>query len=54
MQIGEGIENVLMNMVFQKKKIQKYKSEKFHASFVNTSVAFAIDPSANSSKHKFH
>jgi hypothetical protein len=54
MQIGEGIENVLMNMVFQKRNFQKYKSEKFHASFVNTSVACAVDPSVKSSKHKFH
>jgi hypothetical protein len=54
MQIDEGIENVLMNMVFQKRKFQKCKSEKFHASFVNTSVACVVDPSVNSSKHKCH
>jgi hypothetical protein len=54
MQIGEGIEIVLMNMVFQKKAFQKLKSEKFHASLMNTSVACATDPSVNSSKHKFH
>jgi hypothetical protein len=38
MQIDEGIENVLMNMVFQKQLKKKPKSEKFHASFMNTSV----------------
>jgi hypothetical protein len=53
MQIGEGIENVLMNMMFQKKLSKNLKFEKFRASFMNTSVASAIDPSVNSSKHKF-
>jgi hypothetical protein len=37
-----------------KKSYKKLKSEKIHASFMNTSVAYAIDPSVNSPKPKFH